>query len=200
MRRIEQRRVIMLALIPVVLVTAACSSATKATSQPAPSHVATTTPSAAPAQDFVSKQYSFRLTLTTDWSESDAKSGWDGKQLQGLDSPVFADFTDEVTDHAFAAAAAPVAEGTQLATWRAAMVLAAPSVCTESPSAKQTTLGGEPALAWTATCSDGYEVNKLAALHGHQGYMTLFASETGSDKAEAHRIFESIRQSFQFTG
>jgi hypothetical protein len=80
------------------------------------------------------------------------------------------------------------------------MVRAAPSACTDSPSAERTTLGGEPALAWTATCSDGYEVNKLASLHGNRGYMALLASTTGSGKAEDRRIFESIRQSFRFTG
>jgi len=201
MRRMERRRVIMLGLVPAVLVTAACSSpGAKATSQPAPSQVVTATRSAAPAQDFSSKRYGFRLTLTKDWSGSDAKSGWDGKQLQGLQSPLFADFTDNVTYRAFAAAAAPVPKGTQLATWRAAMVRAAPSACTDSPSAERTTLGGEPALAWTATCSDGYEVNKLASLHGNRGYMALLASTTGSGKAEDRRIFESIRQSFRFTG
>jgi hypothetical protein len=49
------------------------------------------------------------------------------------------------------------------------MVRAAPPVCSESSSVEQTTFGGEPALAWTAACSDGCAVNKLAALHATRG-------------------------------
>ena len=79
------------------------------------------------------------------------------------------------------------------------MVRAAPPVCSDSPSAKETTLGGQRALAWTATCSDGYDVNKLAALHGRRGYMILLASQTANDAVQDRRIFESIRRSFRFT-
>jgi hypothetical protein len=79
------------------------------------------------------------------------------------------------------------------------MVRAAPAVCSESSSAEETTLDGEPALAWTAKCSDGYDVNKLAALHGRRGYMILLASPTAHDDAEDRQIFESMRRSFRFT-
>lgn len=203
MRRVVLRRVVLLGLMPVVLMTAACASQSSGagrTSQPSTPHVIATTPAAAQAKDFVSNRYGFRVTLTTDWSGSDAQSGWDGKQLQGLQSPLFADYFDQVTDRAYAVGAAPVAKGTGLATWRAAMVRAAPSACSDSPSTEKTTLGGEPALAWTATCSDGFEVHKLATVHGDRGYMTLLASTTGSDKAAAMRDFEAIRQSFHFSG
>ena len=123
------------------------------------------------------------MTLTKDWSETDARVDWNGKKLQGLASAAFANFRDPATGRTLAAAAAPVAHATTLAQWRAAMVRAAPPVCSDSPSAKETTLGGEPALAWTATCSDGYDVNKLAALHGRRGYMILLASQTANDAA-----------------
>jgi hypothetical protein len=56
-----------------------------------------------------------------------------------------------------------------------------------------------PALAWTATCSDGYDVNELAALHGTRGYMILLASPAANDAAQDRRTFESIRQSLRFT-
>jgi hypothetical protein len=79
------------------------------------------------------------------------------------------------------------------------MVRAAPPISTESSSARQTTLGGEPALAWTATASDGYHVNKLAALHGTRGYMIFLASPTANDDAQNRGAFESIRRSFRFT-
>jgi hypothetical protein len=149
-------------------------------------------------QEFDSKRYDFRVTLTKAWSENDAQIDWDGKTLQGIDSPTFAHFSDS-SGRTLLAAAAPVAKGTQLIDWRDSMVRAAPSVCTESSSVRKTTLGGDPALAWTATCSDGYDVNKLAALHGTRGYMILLPSNAANDKAMDLQIFESIRQSFRFT-
>lgn len=86
-----------------------------------------------------------------------------------------------------------------LAAWRAAMVRAAPDICSESSSAEETKLGGGPALAWTARCSDGYDANKLAALHGTRGYVILLASPSPYNNVEDRRIFESIRRSFRFT-
>jgi len=79
------------------------------------------------------------------------------------------------------------------------MVRGTPSGCPVSSSVEQTTVGGEPALAWTTKCSDGYYVNKLATLHGKRGFMMLFASPTAKPKAEDRLIFESIRRSFRFT-
>lgn len=210
MRRMDERRAFMLALIAIATVAAAAASgssggkpaaqatqavATQATIAQA---VSTTRPSA-PAKKFVSKRYGFRVTLTADWSAADALVDWNGTELQGLASPAWARFSDPAAGRTLVAAAARVAKGTQLAKWRAAMVRAAPAVCSDSRRSRKTTLGGEPALAWTARCSDGYDVNKLAALHGKRGYMILFASLTANDDAEDRRIFESIRRSFRFT-
>jgi hypothetical protein len=78
------------------------------------------------------------------------------------------------------------------------MVRAAPSVCTQSPSAARTTLGGEPALTWKQSCTDGFDVIKLAALHGARGYIVFIASKSANTNAADQRIFESIRRSFRF--
>jgi hypothetical protein len=158
----------------------------------------TTTRPSAPAQKFVSQRYGFGVTLTADWSEADAQVDWNGKKLQGLGSAAFANFTDPAAGRTLVAAAARVVKGAQLAEWRAAVVRAAPSVCSDSSSAEETRLGGEPALAWTATCSDGYDVNKLAALHEKRGYVILLASPTANHRAEDRRVFESVRRSFRF--
>jgi hypothetical protein len=66
-------------------------------------------------------------------------------------------------------------------------------------SVEHTTLGGEPAVAWTAACSDGYNVNKIAAVHATRGYMILLPSPTANGRAKDRRVFESIRRSFRFT-
>jgi hypothetical protein len=185
MRRIDQMRAFPLALIAVATVAsaAACGSsgskpAVQATqsapTQPTATQAVTTTRPASPPQRFMSQRYGFRVTLTKDWSEDDALVDWNGKKLQGLGSAAFANFTDPATGRTLVAAAARVAKGMGLAEWRAAMVRAAPAVCSES-------------------------VNKLAALHGTRGYMILLASPTANDNAEDRRTFESIRRSFRFT-
>jgi hypothetical protein len=202
MRHGEQRQAFTLGLIAIatVAVAAGCGSSGNepdSTSTPT-TQTATTTPAAAPPKEFVSKRYAFRVTLTRDWSEEDAQVSWDGKKLQGLGSPAFANFTDPSTGRTLVAAAAPVAKGTKLAGWRTTMVRAASSRCSDSPTAVGTTLGGEQALAWTATCSDGYDVNKLAALHGQRGYMIFLPSVSANDDAVDRSVFSSIRRSFQF--
>jgi hypothetical protein len=150
-------------------------------------------------QQFASRRYRFRVALSKDWSARDALVDWNGKKLQGLDSAAFANFTYPTTDRTLVAGAASVPKRMTLTQWRAAMVRAAPTVCAESPSAEATAIGGEPALTWTATCSDGYHVNKLVALHETRGYIILLASPIGHDRGDTRRIFESIRRSFRFT-
>jgi hypothetical protein len=208
-RHPHDRRAFPFALIAVATAaaTAACGSsggnpAPPAThgapSQPKGTRALSTTRPAAP-QKFTSQRYRFRVTLTEAWSGDDALVAWNGKKLQGLGSTAFANFTDPPTGRTLVVGAARGATGEQLAEWRAAMVRAAPAVCADSSSVEHTTIGGEPALAWAATCSDGYDVNKLAALHGRRGYMILLASPTANDNAADRDIFESTRRSFRFT-
>jgi hypothetical protein len=207
-RRGHPIQTIRLALIAIASIAAAgCGSSASnpathttpsAPTQPTASQPAATTTPTAPAKPFISQHYGFQVTLTTGWSEHDARINWNGRKLQGLDSPAFANFTDAMSGRTLATAAAPAKRMT-LAEWRTAMVRAAPPVCSEAPSGERTTLDGEPALTWTATCSDGYQVHKLAALHGTRGYMILLASPTGASIAENQRVFEAIRQSFRFT-
>jgi hypothetical protein len=202
MLRVHERRALPLALIAIATVAAAAacgSAATEPASQAAPTRPTATTARSAPPRNFMSQRYSFRVSLPKRWSGGDARVAWNGKKLQGLASAAFANFTDPATGRTLVAAAAPVANGMPLAEWRGAMVRAAPSFSSESSSAQHTTLGGEPALAWTSTASDGYHVNKLAALHATRGYMIFLASPTADNDAENGRIFESIRRSFHFT-
>jgi hypothetical protein len=201
MPRMKQGRACLLTLIAMATMAAApaCGSSGDKPATQATEPMGSQTPTTTQAQGFLSNRYGFRVTLTEDWSEEDARDDWDGKMLQGVASPAFTNFTDPATGRTLVAAAAPVAKGMQLADWRADMVRAAPPVCSDSASAEKTTLGGEPALAWTSTCSDGYDVNVLAALHGERGYVIFLASETASDNAQDRRVFESMRQSFRFT-
>lgn len=190
------------AIATVAVMTACASSGDQhgtqaAPTQPAANQASTTTASA--PQEFVSKRYDFGVTVPQGWSAFDAEVNWSGKGLAGPGSIFFTDASDPGMSRTLMAAAATVPTGMQLADWRAAVVEGAPPVCAESPSGETTTLGGEPALASTARCSDGYDVNELVALHGGRGYVIYMPSAAANDDAEDQRIFEAIRQSFHFT-
>jgi hypothetical protein len=160
MRRVDQSRAFAQRLIAIAAVAAVAACGSSGSKPPTASQAVTTTRLTPPAM-FASQRYGFSVTLTADWSEHDARVDWNGKKLQGLNSAAFANFTDPTTGRTLAVGASPVAKRTGLANWRAAMVRAAPDVCSEARSAEHTTLGGEPGLAWTSTCSDGYNVIKV---------------------------------------
>jgi hypothetical protein len=190
-------RAFIAALIAIAAVagTAGCGSAgSKSASQTSTTHAS------ADEQTFTSKEYSFRVTLPRTWSETDASVKWDGNQLQGLASPAFANFTAPTAARELVVADAPAPKGADLPKWKAAMVSATPGVCGSPQSGRKTTLGGEPALAWTTRCSDGYDVNKIAALHHGLGYIAFLASRTANSDAKDRQMFESVRRSFRFTG
>ena len=198
MRCMEHKRAAVIGMVVLVMATTGCSSP-RAPVAPQPSgQPSASARGSAVTTEFVSKRYGFRLALDNGWSSSDAEAVWDGKKLQGVSSPSFADFTDP-TGRAFTVGAAAVPKGTRLAAWRAAMVRGVHPGCTDTPSAKSTTLGGEPALEWTTDCGDGSHITKIAAVHGTRGYMTIFELSPSAVTAEDLRILESIRGSFQFT-
>ncbi len=190
------------ALATAAVMTACSSPGGHAGTQAAPTQPAGTqasTTRASTPKEFVSKRYHFAVTLPQDWSEVDALFAWDGRELQSPGSPFFANFTAPTSNRTLMAASATVPKGMQLADWQAAMVRGHLSSCSEPSPAEATTLGGEPALAWTEKCDSGtVNSNKVAALHGGRGYMIYMPSAAAND-AEDRRIFEGMRQSFRFT-
>ncbi len=188
-------------------ITPASASASQPTTPASATASQPTTPASAKAsvatsapalKEFVSKRYGFRVTLTDEWLEQDASVDWDGAFLQGTESSAFANFPNQAINRTLVVGAAPAPKGTKLAQWRAAMVAAAPSGCSESPSVEKTTLGGEPALAWATVCEGDANVYKVAALHGNRGYIFFLASDIAIDKTADRRTFDSIRRSFRF--
>ena len=177
----------------------AASTQPAATVAPTTTTTQTSTTTAAATQEFVSNRYNFAVSVPQGWSTYDAEAGWGGKSISGPGSLQFAAVADPSGSRTLMAAAAKVPTGMQLAEWQAAMVQATPKVCSQSPSAETTTLGGEQAVAWTVKCSDGFDGIQLAALHGDRGYIILMPSATANDDAEDRQIFEGFRQSFRFT-
>jgi hypothetical protein len=156
-------------------------------------------PALAAPQQFTSKPYAFVVNLPQDWSETDAVIDWDGTWLSGPGAPAFANIADPTIGRTLMVASAAVPAGMKLADWQAAMIQATPPVCPHPSTAHNSTIAGEPALAWTVSCTDGFDVNKLAVLHGQRGYIVYLVSKTANDDAEDQRIFDAIRESFHFT-
>ena len=171
----------------VALVAAGCGSAVPGASSAKPQAV-----------KFVSNGYGFSVTLPTGSLTSDAMADWDGSCLCGLDDPAW--------DHASVGGRTLVVGATVensavgLARWRAWIVKLAPAVCNDSEAATKVTIGGEDALEWTASCADGYNVIKLAALHGGRGYVVLFASPTSDPLVDNQTAFDSLMSTFEYAG
>jgi hypothetical protein len=146
----------------------------------------------------VSDRYGFSITLPTGSVPVHATKDWDASCLCGLDDPTW---DGAWVDHrTLVVGATAVGSSMDLARWRARMVKLAPDVCQDSAAARKVTIGGGDALEWTASCSDGYEVIKLAALHGGRGYVVLFASPSSDGLADNQTAFDSLMRSFEYVG
>jgi hypothetical protein len=166
------------------LVAAGCASAAPSSTKP-------------PAATFVSDRYGFSITLPTGSLTGHATKNWDASCLCGLGDPTWD--SASVDGRTLVVAATAVDSAMDLARWRARLVELAPAVCLDSQAATKVTIGGEDALEWTASCSDGYNVIKLAALHGGRGYVVLFASSSDG-LADNQTAFDSLMSSFEYGG
>jgi hypothetical protein len=199
MRRSTQRRALILGLIPVVMAAAACSSP----APPPPLGPPVTTTQPAGAYKFISEQYHFQVTVPKGWTGLDSESAWDGTDRPPPESPEYAsatqyfDAAQSMEVRAFAFGSMPLAKGTTLAAWRAALVR--DTECPDARSAKKTTLGGEPALVWTAKCPDLSPV-RLAVIHGTRGYYGIIVPAGARINTADKRLYDPILQSFHFTG
>ena len=193
-------RLTIAALLCVALVAAGCASAV-----PTPSAAVPPIPSAAvpgpsstkpQAETFVSDRYGFSITPPTGSYTQNATADWDASCLCGLNNPAwdqaFVDGRRVVLD------ATAVDPAMDLARWRARMVKLSPAVCHDSATATKVTIGGEDGLEWTTSCSDGFNVIELAALHGGRGYIVLFASPTSDGLADNQTAFDSLMRSFEY--
>jgi hypothetical protein len=195
-------RLTIAASLCVALVAAGCASAVPGPSstQPQAETLVPGPSSTQPqAETFVSDRYGFSITLPTGSQAGHATVDWDASCLCGLDDPTW-DHVSVANGRTLVVAAMTVDSAMDLARWRARIVELAPTVCHDSAAATEVTIGGEDALEWTASCSDGYNVIKLAALHGGRGYVVLFASATSDGLADNQTAFDSLMSSFKYVG
>jgi len=159
---------------------------------------------ARPAATFVSKLYGYSIVLpgaTSRWSTSFATRRWLDASIPGIGDPQLDSFTELKTGRTYLLAARPT--GSSLEKWTKFVVAARPSVCVRPTSPKRATLAGEPAEVVTWSCTDGYRVIVITALHAGKGYFMLQASPIfGSrplPRTSELPAFKAARQSFRFS-
>ena len=185
----------LLAMVTAMGMVACGGSSNGAASTGSPSPPTTT----APAEQFTSNEYPYRVTLTEDWTTIPAIEKWTPTTELSLFIQSFDRF-DDGKGRILHVGAARVPKGTSLQQWRYSIITATPSSCSNS-SVSQSTLGGEPALVWMGECSsDGLNTINLAALHGGMGYAFILLSPTQYQQADDRRIFDGARRTFGFTG
>jgi hypothetical protein len=176
---------------------AVASNASSATPA-APAYSASPSSTKPQAETFVSGRYGFSITPPGGSSIAHSTVAWDASCLCPLDDPAWD--RASVDHRTLVVAATAVDSAMDLARWRARIVKLAPPVCDESEAATKVKIGGEDALEWTASCSDGFHVIKLAALHGGRGYVVLFASPSSDALADNQTAFDSLMSSFEYVG
>lgn len=157
---------------------------------------------AATGTTFRSTQYHYSLTLpghAGSWRVTAAVVRWTVLDLEGLDSPAFDDLAQSQRGWNVAVAARTMRAGTTLRSWTTTVVGLTPGGCERPRTVASTTLGNVSARIFRHTCSDGFDVTKVTAMHRGQGYIVLFASNAANTAASDRRVFEALRRSFRFT-
>jgi hypothetical protein len=155
---------------------------------------------ARPTARFVSKLYRYSIVLpgaTSRWSTSFATQRWLDASIPGIGDPQLDTFIERKTGRTYLLAARPT--GSSLEKWAKFVIAARPPVCVKPTSPKRATLAGEPAEMVTWSCTDGYRVIVITALHAGRGYFMLLASPTTLSRTSDLQAFNATRQSFRFS-
>jgi hypothetical protein len=162
--------------------------------------VAVPSAAARPTATFVSKLYRYSIVLpgaTNRWVPTFATQRWPGGSIPGIGDAQLDTFIDFKSDRTYLLAARPT--GSSLEKWAKSVIAARPSVCVKPTSPKRATLAGEPAEVVTWSCTDGFRVIVITALHAGRGYFMLQASPTGLARTSDLPAFNATRQSFRFS-
>jgi hypothetical protein len=154
---------------------------------------------AGPTPKYVSKLYGYSIALpgkSSRWSVAYATKHWTGNSIGGIGSPAIDTFTDLATSRSYLLAARPTKSNLQQ--WTRFVASARASVCGKPRSLGSSTLGGAPASVATWTCTDGYKVFVITALHAHSGYFMLVASPISIPRTADTTAFNTARRSFRF--
>ena len=156
---------------------------------------------AAPETKFVSKRYGYSIVLpgnSNRWDASYAHVTWSRGRV-GPGSPAFDTFTDLQTMRAYLIAARRPPTGSTLEKWTAFVISSRPPAClAPQASLANSTLSGARARLLEFSCTDGYFVIGITALHAQRGYFMFVASPTSISRASDRRAFDGAQRSFQF--
>lgn len=151
---------------------------------------------AASGKTFVSKRYNYSIVLPAGWTSSPASMRWQGGPP--FQDPPQVDLFDAADGRSFAVAARSLPRTTTLRRWATVYVGAAlPSFCKRARGYRVTTLGGIPALAFTAHC-EVHDVNVELTVRRGRGYTFALASPSLYADAADSAVFERARRSFRF--
>ena len=166
--------------------------------------VAVSPAAARPTATFVSKLYRYSIVLpgrTGNWLSTFATQRWRGDSIPGIGDPQLDTFTDRTTGRTYLLAARPT--GSSLEKWANSVIAARPFDCVKPTSPKRATFAAEPAEVFRWSCTDGYRVIVITALHAGRGYFMLQASPTNGSRplsrASDLPAFNAARRSFRFS-
>lgn len=154
---------------------------------------------ALPTKTFVSKRYAYSITLpgkSSRWSAHFATDDWSSNSIGGIGSAAIDTFSDLLTGRSYLLAAQPTTA--DLGQWTQFVISARSPRCGAPKSSSASTLAGVPARIATWSCTDGYRVIVIAALHAQRGYFMLVASPTILSRASDSLAFNIARRSFRF--
>jgi hypothetical protein len=130
------------------------------------------------------------------WLSSLATANWSSDSIGGIGSPQIDTFTDQLTNRSFLIAARR--SRSDLKQWTKFVASARSPVCGAPHALRHSTLAGARARVLTWSCTDGYKVFVIAALHAGRGYFMLVASPKNLSRASDLRAFDAARHSFRF--
>lgn len=169
---------------------------------------ASPTPTPAPSstpptrQAFTSDLYGYQLLLPAQWEGAAASTRWSSGAIEGMCANSGWDcFTDlSGNGRRLEVAAIQLAAGTTLEEWHAQIDATTPAICKDTDQGAETTLDGEPAIAWHATCADeGLNAIDLVAIHGTRGFLVVLTTPKGLGIEDDEPTFTSILADFHFT-
>lgn len=154
---------------------------------------------ARPTATVFSRLYGYSIVLpgaTGRWSTRFATQRWFEGWIPGIGDPQLDTFIEPKTGRTLLLAARPT--GSSLEKWARFVIAARPAVCVKPTAPKSATLAGGPAEMITWSCTDGYRVIVVTALHAGRGYFMLLASPTSLARSSDLPTFTATRRSFRF--
>jgi hypothetical protein len=142
------------------------------------------------------------MSYPADWFVGEKEGEWKHGQPLYADTPGRDLFGSVKANYHVNVAAEALSAPTTPDEWEAMVVadMQLPSSCGDPKTIEKTTLGGEPALKLTFSCSgDDVDIIFILAVHGQKGFAVAWDSPYG-DEAADQELFGRFLSGFAFTG